>query len=41
MNNFYSNTKECNPRKEQKMMLVYENMIADVISNKNFHLVII
>ena len=41
MNNFYSNTKEYNPRKEQKVMLVYKNMIADVVSNKNFHLVII
>ena len=41
MNNFYSNTKKYNPRKEQKVMLVYKNMIADVVSNKNFHLVII
>ena len=31
----YKNIEECNPNKKRKILIVFDDMIADVLSNKN------
>ena len=34
MNNIYKNTEEYNPNKKRKILIVFDDMIADMLSNK-------
>ena len=34
MDNNYKNTEECNPNKKRKALIVFDDMIADMLSNK-------
>ena len=34
MDDIYENIEECNPYKEQKTLIVFDDMIADILSNK-------
>ena len=34
MDNIYKNIGECNPNKKRKILIVLDNMIADMLSNK-------
>ena len=34
MDNIYKNIEECNPNKKRKILIVLDNMIADLLSNK-------
>ena len=34
MDNLYKNIKEYNPNKKRKILIVLDNMIADMLSNK-------
>ena len=34
MDDIYKNIEECNLNKKQKMLIVFDNMIADMLSNK-------
>ena len=36
MDNIYKNIKEFNPNKKRKMLIVFDDMIADMLSNKRF-----
>ena len=31
----YKNIEECNPNKKRKILIVFDDIIADVLSNKN------
>ena len=31
----YRNIEECNPKKKRKILIVFDDMIGDVLSNKN------
>ena len=33
MDNIYESTEECNPNKEQKILIVFDDLIADMLSN--------
>ena len=35
MDNIYKNVEEYNRNKKRKMSIVFDNMIADILSNKN------
>ena len=35
MNDIYENTEEYNPNKKRKILIVFDDMIADMVSNKN------
>ena len=34
MDDIYKNIKECNLNKKRKMLVVFDDMIADILSNK-------
>ena len=34
MDDIYKNTEECNPNKKRKILIVFDDMIADMLSNK-------
>ena len=34
MDDIYKNIEECNPNKKRKILIVFDDMIADKISNK-------
>ena len=34
MDDIYKNTEECNPNKKRKILIVFHDMIADMVSNK-------
>ena len=40
MNSVYNSIEKHNPGKEQEVLIVFDNMIADMISNKKLHLAI-
>ena len=40
IDNVYKNTEECNPNKKRKMLLVFDNMIVDMFSNKKVNLLL-
>ena len=37
MDNIYKNTEEYNPNKLCKILIVFDDMIADMLSNKNIN----
>ena len=37
MNDIYKNVEEYNPNKEQKILIVFDDMIADMLSNKKLN----
>ena len=37
MEGIHKNIKEYNPNKEQKILIVFDEMIADILSNKNLN----
>ena len=37
MDNIYKNIKEYNPNKKCKILIVFDDMIADMLSNKNLN----
>ena len=40
MHNVYKNINYCNPDKENKILIVFDDMIADMINNKNLNSVL-
>ena len=36
MDNVYKNINDYNPNRKRKILIVFDNMIADIISNKKF-----
>ena len=34
MDDTYKNIQECNPNKKKKILIVFDNMITDMLSNK-------
>ena len=37
LNNIYENFEECNPNKKRKILIAFDNMIANMLSNKKFN----
>ena len=37
MDDTYKNIEEYNPNKKRKILIVFDNMIADMLSNKKFN----
>ena len=37
---FIKNTEEYNPNKKRKILIVFDNMIADILSNKKLNLIV-
>ena len=37
MDDIYKNIEECNPNKKQKILIVFDDMIADMRNNKNLN----
>ena len=37
MDNIYKNIEECNPDKKRKILIVFDNMITDKLSNKTLN----
>ena len=40
MINIYKNIEECNPNKKRKILIVFDDMIADMLSNKKLNSVV-
>ena len=40
LNDIYKNIEECNPNKKRKILIVFDDMIADMPSNKKLNLVL-
>ena len=40
MQDVYKNIEECNPRKKRKKLIVFNDMIADLISNKKLNSIV-
>ena len=40
MNDIYKNNKEFNPNKKRKRLIVFYDMIADMLSNNNLNLIV-
>ena len=40
MDNIYENIKEYNPNKKRKMLIAFDNMIADMLRNKKLNLIV-
>ena len=40
LNDIYKNIEECNPNKKRKILIVLDDMIADMPSNKKLNLVL-
>ena len=41
MQDVYKNTEDYNPRKNRKVLIVFDDMIADMINNKKLNLIVI
>ena len=37
MQDVYKNIEDCNPRKNRKVLIVFDDMIADMINNKKLN----
>ena len=37
MDNIYKNTEEYNPNKKRKILIIFDDMIADMLSNKKLN----
>ena len=40
MDDIYKNIEEYNPNKKQKILIVFDNMIPDILSNKKLNLIV-
>ena len=40
MDDIYKNIEECNPNKKQKILMVFDEMITDTLSNKKLNLIV-
>ena len=40
MDDVYNNIGDYNPRRKRKMLIVFDDMIADIMTNGNFHVII-
>ena len=40
MRNVYKNIDDCNPDKENNILIVFDDMIADMIHNKKLNLIV-
>ena len=40
MDDVYENIDDCKPTRKRKILIVFNDMIADIISNKKFHAVV-
>ena len=40
MNDVYNNINDYNPNRKRKILIVFDNMIADIIINKKFQAII-
>ena len=40
MDNIYKNNEEYNPNKKHKILIVFDDMTADVLTNKKLNLVV-
>ena len=40
MHDIYNNINDCNPEKENKILIVFDDMIADMINNKNVNSIV-
>ena len=40
MDDIYKNIEECNPNKKGKILIVFENMVADMTNNKKRNLIV-
>ena len=40
MDNIYENIKEYNPNKKRKILIAFDNMIADMLRNKKLNLIV-
>ena len=40
MDDIYKNIEEYNPNKKQKILIVFDDMIADMLNNKNLNLIV-
>ena len=40
MHNVFKNTEDYNPNKKRKILIVFDDMIADMINNKKLHLIV-
>ena len=36
MDAFYNNIDDCNPKRKRKILIVFDDMIADIMTNKKF-----
>ena len=39
MDGIYKNIEECNPNKKRKILIAFDDMIVDMLSNKNLKVV--
>ena len=39
MDDIYKKIEECNPNKKRKILIIFDDMIADMLSNKRFNLI--
>ena len=37
MDDIYENIEECNPNIKRRLLILFDNMIADIFSNKKVH----
>ena len=37
MDDIYKNIEECKPNKKHKILIVFDDMIAEILSNKSFN----
>ena len=40
MDDVYSNIDDCNPKRKRKLLIVFDDMIADIMTNKKFEAII-
>ena len=40
MDDIYKNIEECNPNKKRKILIPFDDMIADMLNNKKFSQVV-
>ena len=40
MNNVYNNIDDCNPKRKRKILIAFDDMIADIMTNKKFKAII-
>ena len=40
MDDVYDDMNDCNPKRKRKVLIIFDHMIADVMTNKNFQAII-